>query len=203
MTHLREQQQNIYIPAVNRLTDSTFCWNNHFTITLWKKHIQHQNNVKHQLVEVVLLTYYGFNIEISTIFNLYVKPTEGYIFKIKEVLIKGGAETRRPMKFVVGVTLRHRPRKTNLRCHLQLHQEHRRRSERRKKTKEMAKQTNFGVVRLAFLAVFSLIVSFVPVGASADSTKTVDLDIRPGGVVHTFTEGIVSDWMNYCLCFRD
>lgn len=57
----------------------------------------------------------------------------------------------------------------------------------------MATQKNFGVVRLAFVAVFALIVSFVPVDASADSTRTVDLDIRPGGVVHTFTEGIVSD----------
>lgn len=56
----------------------------------------------------------------------------------------------------------------------------------------MATQKNFGVVRLAF-AVFALIVSLVPVDASADSTKTVELDIRPGGVVHTFTEGIVSD----------
>ena len=37
--------------------------------------IQRQNNVEHQIVEVVLLTHFGFNIEISTIFEFYVKST--------------------------------------------------------------------------------------------------------------------------------
>ena len=37
--------------------------------------IQRQNNVEHQIVEVVLLTHYGFNIEISTFFVLYVIST--------------------------------------------------------------------------------------------------------------------------------
>jgi len=41
-----------------------------------KTQIQCQNNVEHQIVEVVLLTHYGFDIEI-TMFELYVKST-GY-----------------------------------------------------------------------------------------------------------------------------
>lgn len=57
----------------------------------------------------------------------------------------------------------------------------------------MAIQQKFRAVRLAFLVVFASAVVFVQVDASAESTKTVELDIKPGGVVHTFTEGIVSD----------
>ena len=37
--------------------------------------IQRQNNVEHQMVEMVLLTHYGFNIEIEIKFELYVKST--------------------------------------------------------------------------------------------------------------------------------
>lgn len=49
-------------------------------------------------------------------------------------------------------------------------------------------------VRLLTLAAFALIAAFVPVHASAESTGTVDLDIKPGGVVETFTKAIVSCW---------
>lgn len=56
----------------------------------------------------------------------------------------------------------------------------------------MANETNFIAVRLLSLAACALIAAIVPVNASADSTKTVDLDIRPGGVVETFTQKIVS-----------
>lgn len=63
---------------------------------------------------------------------------------------------------------------------------------RRKKTEEMANETNFIAVRLLSLAACALIAAIVPVNASTDSTKTVDLDIRPGGVVETFTQKIVS-----------
>lgn len=65
----------------------------------------------------------------------------------------------------------------------------------------MATQHKFCVVRLAFLAVFASVAVFVQVVASAESTKTVELDIRPGGVVHTLTEGIVSDCTEYSLYF--
>lgn len=51
---------------------------------------------------------------------------------------------------------------------------------------------NSVAVRLLTLAACALIAAFIPVDASADTTRTVDLDIRPGGVVETFTEAIVS-----------
>ncbi|XP_075878970.1 myeloid-derived growth factor [Nelusetta ayraudi] len=54
----------------------------------------------------------------------------------------------------------------------------------------MANETNFIAVRLLSLAACALIAAIVPVNASADSTKTVDLDIKPGGVVETFTKEI-------------
>lgn len=57
----------------------------------------------------------------------------------------------------------------------------------------MACQKNFVTVRLLSLAACALIAAFVSAGVSAESTKTVELDIRPGGVVQTFTEAIVSD----------
>ncbi|TNM87898.1 hypothetical protein fugu_006119 [Takifugu bimaculatus] len=41
-------------------------------------------------------------------------------------------------------------------------------------------------VRLAFVVALA----FLPADVSAESTKTVELDIRPGGTVYTFTEGI-------------
>lgn len=58
----------------------------------------------------------------------------------------------------------------------------------------MASEISNTTVRLLTLAACALIAAFVPVCASAESTKTVDLDIRPGGVVATFTEAIVSYW---------
>lgn len=41
----------------------------------------------------------------------------------------------------------------------------------------------------AFLA-FILCFASVTAGASSERTKTVDFNVKPGGVVHTFTEGI-------------
>lgn len=63
---------------------------------------------------------------------------------------------------------------------------------RKKKTEEMASETNSIAVRLLTLAACALIAAIVPVRSSTESTKTVDLDIRPGGVVETFTQAIVS-----------
>ncbi|XP_049910884.1 myeloid-derived growth factor isoform X2 [Epinephelus moara] len=54
----------------------------------------------------------------------------------------------------------------------------------------MATQNNFCAVSLAFLLVFALTASLVPVDASPDRTKTVEFNVKPGGVVHTFTEAI-------------
>ncbi|XP_044055479.1 myeloid-derived growth factor [Siniperca chuatsi] len=50
----------------------------------------------------------------------------------------------------------------------------------------MAIQNNSCAVHLAFLLVFVLIAA----NASPDKTKTVEFNVKPGGVVHTFTEGI-------------
>lgn len=61
-----------------------------------------------------------------------------------------------------------------------------------KKAEEMATWNNF---HLAFLV--ALTAAFVPADASAESTRMVELDIRPGGVVQTFTEAIVIDYINF------
>ncbi len=58
---------------------------------------------------------------------------------------------------------------------------------------EMASQKNFCAVHLASLLVTVSIAAFFPVDAASESTKTVEFNVKPGGVVHTFTEGIVSD----------
>ena len=60
------------------------------------------------------------------------------------------------------------------------------------KQEEMATQNNSCAVNLAFLLVLMLTATFIPAYASADGTKTVEFNVKPGGVVHTFTEGIVS-----------
>lgn len=57
----------------------------------------------------------------------------------------------------------------------------------------MASKKNFCAVHLASVLAFVLIAAFVPIDASSDSTKTVEFNVKPGGVVHTFTESIVSD----------
>ncbi|XP_074491429.1 myeloid-derived growth factor [Sebastes fasciatus] len=54
----------------------------------------------------------------------------------------------------------------------------------------MTSLNNFCAANLAFLLVFVLISAFLPVDASADGTKTVEFNVKPGGVVHTFTEKI-------------
>lgn len=69
------------------------------------------------------------------------------------------------------------------------------------KEEEMATLNNSCAVNLAFLLVLMLTAAFVPTYASADGTKTVEFNVKPGGVVHTFTEGIVSDFLQYCLYF--
>ncbi|KAM9386066.1 myeloid-derived growth factor [Pholidichthys leucotaenia] len=54
----------------------------------------------------------------------------------------------------------------------------------------MARQSNFYVANLTFLIVFVLVFSFVSVEASSEQTKTVEFNVKPGGVVHTFSERI-------------
>lgn len=62
------------------------------------------------------------------------------------------------------------------------------------KQEEMATQNNFCAFHVAFLLVFALTAAFIPAGASSPSTKTVEFNVKPGGVVHTFSEGVVSDF---------
>lgn len=66
---------------------------------------------------------------------------------------------------------------------------------------DMARQSNTCTGGLAFLLVFVLISPCVPVEASDEQTKTVEFNVKPGGVVHTFSEGIVSDCTEGCLQF--
>ncbi|XP_059197295.1 myeloid-derived growth factor [Centropristis striata] len=54
----------------------------------------------------------------------------------------------------------------------------------------MASKNNFCSVNLAFLLVFVLTAAVVLVDASADRSKTVQFNVKPGGVVHTFTEAV-------------
>lgn len=54
----------------------------------------------------------------------------------------------------------------------------------------MATRSNVCTVRLAFLLVAALAAVLVPADAAAESTKTVEFNVKPGGVVHTFSEGI-------------
>eukprot|EP00064_Thunnus_orientalis_P013174 superscaffoldBa00002110_g13211 len=54
----------------------------------------------------------------------------------------------------------------------------------------MESPNNFCAVNLAALLVFVLISACVQVSASAERTKTVEFNVKPGGVVHTFSQGI-------------
>lgn len=65
----------------------------------------------------------------------------------------------------------------------------------------MATHKNLCAVNLAFLLVFVLMSASVQVDATPEGTKTVEFNVKPGGVVHTFTEGIVSDCIKYSLYF--
>lgn len=56
----------------------------------------------------------------------------------------------------------------------------------------MATQNNVCAVNSALLLVCVLTAVCVPADASPDQTKTVEFNVKPGGVVHTFSEGIVS-----------
>lgn len=58
----------------------------------------------------------------------------------------------------------------------------------------MASLQRFCFFNLAFLLV--LISSFIRGDASAGRTKTVEFNVKPGGVVHSFTEGIVRSSVN-------
>lgn len=62
----------------------------------------------------------------------------------------------------------------------------------------MATQNNLNsAATLSFLLIFGWVAAFVPVEASPEGTKTVEFNVKPGGVVHTFTEAIVSDSLLY------
>ncbi|XP_040040491.2 myeloid-derived growth factor [Gasterosteus aculeatus] len=55
----------------------------------------------------------------------------------------------------------------------------------------MATQNNLNsAATLSFLLIFGWVAGFVPVEASPEGTKTVEFNVKPGGVVHTFTEAI-------------
>ncbi|XP_030583051.1 myeloid-derived growth factor isoform X2 [Archocentrus centrarchus] len=55
---------------------------------------------------------------------------------------------------------------------------------------DMARQSNTCAGGLAFLLVFVLTSPCVPAEASDEQAKTVEFNVKPGGVVHTFSEGI-------------
>lgn len=76
-------------------------------------------------------------------------------------------------------------------------------SQRRTTTQEeeMASPKKSCVVNLAFLFVFVSISASVAADSSPDRTKTVEFNVKPGGVVHSFTEGIVSVCVNSSLYF--
>lgn len=61
----------------------------------------------------------------------------------------------------------------------------------------MATCNKFCGVTLACALVFALFAA----EASSENTKTVEFNVKPGGVVHTFSEGIVSDCIQYYLYF--
>lgn len=56
----------------------------------------------------------------------------------------------------------------------------------------MATQNKFFAGYSAAVLAFLLLAVFFTVDAK-DSTKTVEFNVKPGGVVYTFTEGIVSN----------
>ena len=55
---------------------------------------------------------------------------------------------------------------------------------------EMATELTCRVVTWMFVLV--LVSSIVPTAAAAEQTKTVEFNVKPGGVVHTFSQSIVS-----------
>lgn len=67
-----------------------------------------------------------------------------------------------------------------------------------RKKEEMAIHNYLFAVRLAFVVALA----FLPADVSAESTKTVELDIRPGGTVYTSTERIVRNFYPsiYFMC---
>uniref|UniRef100_A0A8C7X856 Myeloid-derived growth factor n=1 Tax=Oryzias sinensis TaxID=183150 RepID=A0A8C7X856_9TELE len=54
----------------------------------------------------------------------------------------------------------------------------------------MANPGPFSVHNMAFLLLCGIIAVFVAAGASSEKTKTVEFNVKPGGVVHSFTEGV-------------
>lgn len=60
---------------------------------------------------------------------------------------------------------------------------------------DMASLTKSCAPNLALALEFALILALV--SADADGTKTAQFEVQPGGVVHTFTQAVVSDRGNY------
>ncbi|CAI5639527.1 myeloid-derived growth factor [Oreochromis niloticus] len=60
----------------------------------------------------------------------------------------------------------------------------------RSEEEDMARQSNTCAGNLAFLFALALIAARVPAEASEEQAKTVEFNVKPGGVVHTFSEGI-------------
>lgn len=58
--------------------------------------------------------------------------------------------------------------------------------------KEMASPGFFYIHNMAFLLSCVIIAAFFAAEASTEKTKTVEFNVKPGGVVHSFTEGVVS-----------
>ncbi|XP_008328631.1 myeloid-derived growth factor [Cynoglossus semilaevis] len=54
----------------------------------------------------------------------------------------------------------------------------------------MATGVSAAFLNCSFLFVLAVLSASVLVGTSAEQTKTVEFNVKPGGVVHTFSEGI-------------
>nr|XP_019936194.1 PREDICTED: myeloid-derived growth factor [Paralichthys olivaceus] len=65
----------------------------------------------------------------------------------------------------------------------------------------MAAELTCRVVAMTWMFLLVSVSSLVPAAASAERTKTVEFNVKPGGVVHTFTERVVSDINNKYFFF--
>lgn len=63
----------------------------------------------------------------------------------------------------------------------------------------MATGVSAAFLNCSFLFVLAVLSASVLVGTSAEQTKTVEFNVKPGGVVHTFSEGIVSNGVTLTL----
>lgn len=64
---------------------------------------------------------------------------------------------------------------------------------------EMTNQRDFSVADMIILLLCALISVSVPAGASPN-TKTVEFNVKPGGVVHVVSERIVSRYILVFVC---